>query len=127
MSFFETLFNKDADKNKSKLNWISLNEISQLDEIIEKSDKKPIAIFKHSTRCGVSRMVLNQFEKEYNLEDKMELYFLDLLQHRDISNAIAERFNVVHQSPQILLIRNEESVYDASHNDIQVEVLGKYL
>lgn len=96
-------------------------------KLLKKSDKKPIAIFKHSTRCGVSRMVLNQFEKEYNLEDKMELYFLDLLQHRDISNAIAERFNVVHQSPQILLIRNEESVYDASHNDIQVEVLGKYL
>lgn len=103
-----------------------MTAISQLDEIVENSNNKTIVIFKHSTRCSISRFALKQFENEYSLEDKIDLYFLDLLNYREVSNEIANRFQVVHQSPQLLIIKNGVAVYDASHSEIQAEVLEKY-
>ena len=71
----------------------------------------------------MSRFALKQFEKEFDLEDKVDAYFLDLLEYRDISNEIANRFNVYHQSPQLLLIKEGKSVYDVSHDEIDAEEL----
>ena len=128
MSVFSNLFgNSDKqDNSKSKINWIPLTDLGQLNEIITLSNEKPLVIFKHSTRCIVSRTALKQFENEYDLDDQVDAYFLDLLEHRDISNEIASRFGVYHQSPQLLLIKNGKSVYDVSHSDIDVgELKGK--
>jgi len=78
----------------------------------------------------VSRMVLKQFENEYDVETlhcNVPTYFLDLLAHRDISNEIAARFNVFHQSPQLLLIKEGKSVYDVSHSDIDAVELKEKL
>lgn len=127
MSFFDKIFGGENSEMNSNVNWIPLTEISQLDEIVENSKNKTIGIFKHSTRCSISRFALKQFENEYNLEDKVDLYFLDLLNHRDISNEIANRFQVIHQSPQLILVKNGVAVYDDSHSDIQAEVLEKYV
>lgn len=125
MSVFNYIFGKSGNQNseESKINWIPLTFIGQLDEIVAFSNQKPVVIFKHSTRCSISRMALKQFENEYDLEDKVDVYFLDLLEHRDISTEIASRFNVVHQSPQLLLIKDGKSVYDVSHSDIDAEEL----
>lgn len=120
MSVFNSIFGK-SDKEKTsnkKVNWINLNSLNQLDEIVAASNQKPVVIFKHSTRCSISRFALKQFENEFDLDGKVDAYFLDLLEHRDISNGIASRFNVFHQSPQLLLIKGGKSVYDVSHNDI---------
>lgn len=127
MSFFDKIFGGENSEMNSNVNWTPLTEISQLDEIVENSNNKAIGIFKHSTRCSISRFALKQFENEYNLEDKVDLYFLDLLNHRDISNEIANRFQVMHQSPQLILVKNGVAVYDDSHSDIQAEVLEKYV
>lgn len=127
MSFFDKLFGSENNEVNSNVNWIPLTAFSQLDEIVECSNSKTVAIFKHSTRCSISRFALKQFENEYNLEDQVALYFLDLLNYRDISNEIANRFQVFHQSPQLILIKNGVAVYDASHSDIQAEVLEKYV
>ena len=120
MSVFSNLFGSSdkQDNSNSKINWISLTDLGQLNEIISSSNEKPIVIFKHSTRCIVSRTALKQFENEYDLDNQVDAYFLDLLEHRDISNEIASRFGVYHQSPQLLLIKNGKSVYDVSHSDI---------
>lgn len=125
MSIFNSLFGNSEEKKETagKINWIPLTNIGQLNEIVSLSNEKPVAIFKHSTRCSVSRFALKQFENEFDLEDKVDAYFLDLLEHRDISNEIASRFQVVHQSPQLLLIKNGKSVYDVSHSDIDAEEL----
>ena len=72
-------------------------------------------------------MALKQFESEFDLEDKVYVYFLDLLEYRDISNEIASRFNVYHQSPQLLLIKEGKSVYDVSHSDIDAGELKRKL
>ncbi|WP_300570986.1 bacillithiol system redox-active protein YtxJ [Flavobacterium sp.] len=124
MSFFKNIFgNSDESEEQSKMNWSRLTSISQLDDIISLSNEKPIVIFKHSTRCIISRMALKQFEKEFDLLDKITPYFLDLLEHRDISNEIAQRFGVMHQSPQLLLIENGASSYNASHENISAITL----
>lgn len=128
MSLFEKLFGSSEDENKaSKMEWKQLTDIGQLDAIVEESNTKPVAIFKHSTRCSVSRMALRHFESDFDLEDKITPYFLDLLEHRDISNEIATRFGVEHQSPQLILISRGKSAYDASHNSIEAEDLKRYL
>lgn len=127
MSFFDKIFGGENSEVNSNVNWISLNDVSQLDEIVENSNNKTIGIFKHSTRCSISRFALKRFENEYNLEDKVDLYFLDLLNYRDVSNEIANRFELIHQSPQLILIKNGVAVYDASHSDIQADDVKKYV
>ncbi|MEO8515632.1 MAG: bacillithiol system redox-active protein YtxJ [Flavobacterium sp.] len=103
-------------------------EETPLDEIVKTSFEKPVTLFKHSTRCSISRFALKQFEKEYNIETvKMELYFLDLLEHRSISNEVTERFGVMHQSPQIIVIKDGKAIYHASHSDIQAEDLNQFV
>ena len=128
MSVFNSIFGKSENQSSStsKINWIPLKDLGQLNEILSISNEKPVVLFKHSTRCSISRMALKQFENEFDLEDKVDAYFLDLLEYRDISNEIASRFNVYHQSPQLLLIKAGKSIYNVSHNDIDAgELKGK--
>lgn len=129
MGIFNSLFgnSEESKETTSKINWIPLQDLGQLDEIVAVSDQKPALIFKHSTRCSISRFALKQFENQYALEDRIDAYFLDLLEYRAISNEIANRFQVTHQSPQLLLIKNGYSVYDASHSDIDAGDLEERL
>lgn len=127
MSFFKNMFNSSDDKdlNENKINWNELTDLGQLNEIITISNEKPVAIFKHSTRCSVSRMALKQFENEFNISDKVTPYFLDLIAYREISNAIADRFGVTHQSPQLIVIKEGKAIYNVSHSDIDAGELRK--
>jgi bacillithiol system protein YtxJ len=109
------------------MHWNELTELEQLEAIINQSEEQPVLIFKHSTRCSISRFALKQFENEFDLQDKIAPYYLDLLNHRDISNEIALHFKVQHQSPQILLLKNRAVVYDTSHENIDATELKKYL
>jgi bacillithiol system protein YtxJ len=102
------------------MNWIPLENEHQLDEIIHKSTDKPQVIFKHSTRCSISSMAKNRLDKKQAPEG-LDFYYLDLIRHRNISNRIASEFNVVHQSPQVLVINNGKCVYDESHSGIMME------
>jgi bacillithiol system protein YtxJ len=128
MTLFKSIFgdSENNNSNASKINWIELTDLGQLNEIMDLSHQQPVIIFKHSTRCSISRMALKQFENEFDLEGSVTPYFLDLINHRDISNEIATRFDVYHQSPQLLLIKEGKSIYDASHSDIDaVELKGR--
>lgn len=102
------------------MNWISLTASDQLQKIVDASFQKPQVIYKHSTRCGISSMVLRRLERD-TPPDLIEYHFLDVIRHRNISNQIAEQFKVYHESPQILLIKNGECVYDESHYAISME------
>lgn len=124
MSLFKNIFGSSEEENKtSKISWTQLIDLGQLSEIVHVSTKKPVLIFKHSTRCSISRMALKQFENEFDFEEKITPYFLDLLECRSISNEIANRFQVLHQSPQIIVIKDGKAIYNASHSDIQAEDL----
>ena len=94
--------------------WKNLEQLTALEEIDKASFTHPILIFKHSTRCSISDVAKARLDREDNLNG-VDFYYLDLIKHRDISNALAEKYNVHHESPQILLIHKGECEYDESH------------
>lgn len=118
MGLFDKIF-KAEKKEEKVLPWIPLSNLAQLSLIEEKSRTKTQLIFKHSTRCGISRMVINQFIDMYNFtESEFDLYYLDLLNYREVSNEVGYKFQVMHESPQLLVIKNGVAVAHASHGAI---------
>lgn len=102
------------------MSWITLNSLDQLNNI--KADSGYSVIFKHSTRCSISMMAKKRVDMDLeDLPDTVKPYFLDLLTNREISGQIAELFNVHHESPQLLLIKDGECILDQSHGDISIE------
>ena len=85
-----------------------------------------VIIFKHSTRCSISKMALYRVEG-FNSEKINEYYYLDLINYRNVSDEISEKFNLEHQSPQVLLIRNGKLIHHASHNAIKPNEWAVYL
>lgn len=102
------------------MSWIPLTSEAQLDEIVEKSASKTQVIFKHSTRCSISAVAQQRLQKAKFPQD-IDFYYLDLIAFRSISNLIAERFQVHHESPQVLVIKDGRCVYDESHLAISVD------
>jgi bacillithiol system protein YtxJ len=102
------------------MNWIDLHTETQLNEILERSSDRPQVIFKHSTRCNTSRMVKSRLERS-EASPAIDFYYLDLLSFRPISNKVAETFQINHESPQVLVIRNGECIYQESHIGITME------
>ncbi len=102
------------------MNWNTLNKLEQLEEIKTISEKEPVVIFKHSTRCSISSSALDRLERHAAKSEKIgfKAYFLDLIAFRPISNQIADAFGVEHQSPQVLLIKDGKCVYNNSHMGI---------
>lgn len=131
MGIFKNIFGSDADsKNQDTriVEWKALTSVDQLSVITEASKTKPQAIFKHSTRCGVSRMVLKAFEADFNLDpNSYDLYLIDLLNYREVSSAVSETFDVQHQSPQLLIIKNGEVIIHDSHSAINNVELQQYV
>ena len=111
------------------MNWISLKELKQLDEILAESKEKPVLIYKHSTRCNISRSAFDRLERKWDasVAGSIKRYFLDLIAYRNISNQIAERFGVEHQSPQVLVISHGRAVLDLSHYEIDFDQISTVL
>lgn len=110
------------------MRWNPLTDISQIDQIDQLSKEQHVSavlIFKHSTRCSISAMSLNRMDTRWTDREDVPCFYLDLLNHRDISNKIAEHYRVEHQSPQVLLIKNGACIYHESHSGISpVEILA---
>jgi len=105
------------------MNWNKLTEEAQLEEIAKKSFDKPQVIFKHSIRCSISSMALSRLERKAP-PNNTDFYLLDLVNYRSISNKIADDFKVYHESPQVLVIRNGECIYDESHGGINMDEIA---
>jgi bacillithiol system protein YtxJ len=126
-NFFKETSSEESESSKEDVKYFQLDKMEQFDEIDEISKTKPVVLFKHSTRCSISRMALKQFDAKFNYpEEKIDWYLLDLLNHRDLSNEIASRYIVVHQSPQIVVIRNGKAVFNESHDSIAAEDLKQF-
>ncbi|MFN8394807.1 MAG: bacillithiol system redox-active protein YtxJ [Bacteroidia bacterium] len=101
------------------MGWQRLEQFPQLGGIVQASSKRPQLVFKHSTRCSISAAAKYKLEMDLDaLGEHYDLHFLDLLANRDLSRMVAERFDVVHQSPQVLVIKGGRATYVASHYDI---------
>jgi len=122
MSFFDKIFNGKEENSEKESFWKKIESEEDLKNALENSFNQRIAIFKHSTSCFISKTVLRNFEKEIeNLDQKVELYFLDLLKYRSISNKIAEDLGVRHESPQLIVIENGKAINNASHQHISAD------
>jgi len=109
------------------MDWKIIQSESQLDAIIEQSKVKPCLIFKHSTTCPISSMAKRRLEMNWDIgEGEMDVFYLDLLSYRPVSNLIAQKFQIEHQSPQVLLIEDGICTFNTSHLDISAEeIKGK--
>jgi len=106
------------------MNWVVLQDYSQIHKALQQSE--PFLVFKHSTRCSISSMAKSRFERNFDLEG-VQAFYLDLIAYRSISDQLALDLNVVHQSPQLLLIQNGRCTYHASHNAIDLEAIKSKL
>jgi bacillithiol system protein YtxJ len=102
------------------MDWKELKEESELDEIMSKSETKPQVIFKHSIRCSISSVAKGRLERVH-IPPSIDFYYLDLINYRNISNKVSQLFKVHHESPQILIIKKGECVYDESHMGINMQ------
>jgi len=133
MGFFKDLFSSNDEMNStptdsSSLDWYKLTKIDQLEHIKQISNEKLVVIFKHSTRCGISRLVWNQFQASADFpKGQVELFYLDLLSYRSVSDAISQEFQVMHQSPQLIILQHEEVVHHASHSAIVSSSVHQFL
>lgn len=120
MGIFDSVFGKKqhTETQDTKLPWIFLESMEQLETLEAGSNERPQVIFKHSSTCGISSMVLKMFNGSYDSTLDCDLYFLTIQAHRDLSNAIADKFGVRHESPQLLVVKNGEVTFHASHGAI---------
>ena len=122
MGFLDQIFGKKEEQDQTKTFWTRIESEKDLDAAVEKSLQKKVVIFKHSTRCFISKTVLKSFEKQMENSDKdYSYYFLDLIAHRNISNDIESQLDVVHQSPQLIVLENGKAIYNASHQSIDLD------
>ena len=113
---------------KEPLPWVAITSTNQLNELLHNIGEKPVLLFKHSTRCSISSMALNGFERNWTTGKELcDLYFIDLLKHRDISNLTAELTGINHQSPQAIVIKGKEIIYDATHTSIDARRIESLL
>lgn len=128
MGFLKNILGGSSEpKAKKSLPWKPVTDLSQLNEIEALSKGKTQVVFKHSTRCGISSMVLNQFTDAFDVNANLDLYYLDLLNFRDVSNEAGYKFQVLHQSPQLLVIKNGVAVAHASHGAINEMDLARFV
>lgn len=106
--------------NLDLMQWNPIIDSKQIEAIKAASFTKPQLILKHSTTCSISKMALARLERA-DTSNNIDFHYLDLLNYRNISKEIAEGFDVSHESPQVLLIKNGHCVYDESHGGIQME------
>lgn len=122
-------FKKHEETDSRQLPWKPLESMETLDDLTKASELRPQLIFKHSTRCIISKMALRSFENEWEEYGGIDadIHFLDLIMYRALSNEIASRFSVIHESPQVILIKAGQAICDDSHQAISLEEIKKRL
>jgi bacillithiol system protein YtxJ len=121
-------FSSNKESKTQNVPWQKLTEQSQLSEIVGNKNGEKHIIFKHSTRCSISAMALNRFQKDWSDEhNEIHIWYLDLLNFREISSMVAEKTGVIHQSPQAIALKNGEVTYTATHSEINLRRAVKSL
>jgi len=124
MSFLSNVFGSGSVRE----DWQQLSCIDDLDLAEKESYTKPVVLFKHSVTCGISAAAKHRLENGYDLDsENVALYYLDLLSYRDISNEIAKRFGIIHQSPQLIILKKGQAIANSSHHAISLNTLKEQI
>ena len=118
------MFWKKNSKPVVGVSWNELTSVAQIDLLLAESKEHPVLIYKHSTRCSISSMVLERLERTWSSEgNKIKPYYLDLIALRDVSNTVAQTFEVYHESPQVIMLKDGKAIYNASHMSISFDAI----
>lgn len=118
------MFWKKSSKVVEGVNWNELTSVDQIQSLIDESKEQPVLIYKHSTRCSISSMAMERLERTWTSEgNNIKPYYLDLISLREVSNAVAQTFEIYHESPQVILLKDGSAVYDASHMSISFSAI----
>ena len=94
----------------------TLDGLEELDRLLAASERRPLVLFKHSYTCGASADALDELVTHLNAGPSDALYAMVTVQtHRDVSNAVARKLGIRHETPQALLIQDGRVVWSASH------------
>lgn len=122
MGLFNNLFGSNNEENSNSVNWNVIKSVDDLNKAVDLSKESPIILFKHSTRCSISSSALNRLERNWVQENTNAVpFFLDLINHRDVSNEIADLLGVHHQSPQMILVKDRKAIFSSTHMDISFD------
>lgn len=128
MGWFSKSRESKESSTRNSVQWIKLESVDQLMNLVKTTHEKPVLLFKHSTRCSISAMAKNNLERNWTSGSELcDAYLLDLLTHRDVSQKIAEITGIKHESPQAIVLRGDEIVYDASHSGIEARRIESIL
>jgi bacillithiol system protein YtxJ len=106
---------------------IELRQDRDLEQLLETSKRGPVLIFKHSTQCSISSRACQEFQKFAESAGDLTCGLVHIIENRALSNTIAERLNVPHESPQVIVVSNGRVTWHASHWSITVDSLNQAL
>ena len=128
MGLFFKVKEKRETSVKKDIPWIQLRSVEQLNEVIQTTFEKPVLLFLHSTRCMTSAIALKTFNTGWTSGDELcDLYFIDLLAYRDVSDEIEVITGIKHESPQVIVLKGRDVIYDASHSSIDPRTIRSAL
>jgi bacillithiol system protein YtxJ len=90
-----------------------LNTIEEFEQVVEK--EKTIFVLKHSTTCPISQAAFGEYEKFAREHNEVPAYILTVQDARPLSNHIADKYQIKHESPQAILFSQNNIVWNASH------------
>jgi bacillithiol system protein YtxJ len=103
-----------------------LQRVDQLDGLLAESADRPVLLFKHSYSCGTSAEALDELLVHLSATPLDARYAIVTVQtHRDVSNAVAQRLGVRHETPQALLVRDGRVVWSASHFRVTADAVAR--
>jgi len=116
-----------GNKARKLESWNTISEKEKLNILLNRSEEYPQLIYKHSTRCSVSYVAKQELDQhKETLSDHADLHLINVIEQRDLSNLIAERLNVRHESPQVLVLKNRQVIWSGSHWSVKgKEILSK--
>ena len=117
-------FLNKTDNNSSSFPWKNVESVDLLNSLM--NSDKPVLLFKHSTRCIISKTVKARFETMAK-DSSTDMYLVHVIEERPYSNHIAETSGVTHQSPQVLVFKSGECLYNASHDGILDDPILSFL
>lgn len=121
-------WSKKEKEEQTAIDWHRLESLEQIETIKTESFERPVLIYKHSTRCGISSMVLDRMERAWTKDlENLKVYYLDLIAYREVSNEVANTFEVYHESPQVILVQNGKATFDTSHTMISPAAIERMI
>lgn len=128
MSFLNGLRGMMSGNPELSDEWTIPETVEEIDGFFEPDSGMHI-IYKHSYSCGTSIFAKTRVEQTFknDLPENVHFYFVDVRTHRPVSNAIAEKSGIMHESPQLIIINEGKVLWHGSHNQVTSEPISKFL